>query len=115
MKKLSIYTYLFHSEKYGIFLYNAVTNSFVKISEELEEQLKAVDEWNEAALDGFAPEFKEVLLKHKIVVDAGEPLLNFGTIERLSAAFQQIEHIKDIHYSIITNGYFLTEEKVEFF
>lgn len=188
----SRYNHLFSSLQYGDFIYNSVTNSFVKIEKELFSQLKNVTEWNESSINSFPKEFQEILYKHKIIVPnnfddeyylkkkyaklssafntdvlsltiatttgcnfacpycfekgaepvtmdekieecilayvknapsrflyvtwyGGEPLLNFPTIERLSQSFKALSKFESIRYSIITNGYYLTDEKISFF
>lgn len=192
MKILSKYNYIYESEKYGTFIYNSVTNSFVKIDKKLKDQITQINEWNDQVLNTFSEEFRQVLSSHKIIVDkdedneyyikkkyaklysvfnphvlgltiatttncnfscpycyekgtiaqvmgkevenaiinyvkmspaktlnvtwyGGEPLMNFETIKRLSKAFSQINHLEKIQYSLITNGYFLDEEKALFF
>lgn len=189
--KYSKYNHFLSSPRYGEFIYNAVTNSFVKIAAELRVRIEAVKVWNEEALQAFPEDFRKVLLDHRIIVPddfddeyylkkkyaklsaafnsdvlsltiattmgcnfacpycfekgaepvvmnaeveeklldfvkassaqflnvtwyGGEPLLNFATIERLSKAFKDLDKFKSVRYSIITNGYFLTSEKVAF-
>ena len=48
----SRYNHLFSSLQYGDFIYNSVTNSFVKIEKGLSSQLKNVTEWNESSMSG---------------------------------------------------------------
>lgn len=189
--KYSRYNHLLSSSRYGDFLYNAVTNSFVRIAAELRTQIESVSTWDEETLRSFPDDFQEVLLGHKVIVPdefddeyylkkkyakfssafssetlsltiatttgcnfacpycfekgtetvtmgeeveeklldfvkassarylfvtwyGGEPLLNFDTIERLSPAFKALDKFEAIKYSIITNGYHLTEEKTAF-
>lgn len=188
----SKYNYLFSSSKYGWFIYNSVTNSFVRIEDELKRQIEKVNEWNEVSFSSFSMEFQNILLNHKIIVNnkedseyylkkkyakyssafnpstlnltiatttgcnfacpycfekgaqaitmnesveeklidfvksspatslkvtwyGGEPLMNFDTIKRLSQAFKDLNKFENIGYSIVTNGYYLTEEKYSFF
>ena len=189
--KWSKYSYLFFSPKYGYFIYNSVTNSFVRIQDELKQKIENIKIWDKTSFSSFSIEFQELLLNHKIIVNeeedkeyylkkkyakynsafnsttlsltiatttgcnfacpycfekgaqpvtmnerveeklinfadsssadflkvtwyGGEPLMNFETIKRLSQAFKELNKFKQIDYSIITNGYFLTEDKCSF-
>lgn len=176
--------------KYGSFVFNSVTNSFIQISDELKTQLQAVQNWD-TDLSRLDADVTQMLLEHKIVVpdgfdadvfnqkkylkylssirpgglgltiatttgcnfrcpycyeegvkaehmgpeveDAiikyiesidkplditwygGEPLMNWGTIERLTHRIAAIEPTRKVTYSLITNGYALTPEKCDFF
>lgn len=178
------------SKKYGIFIYNSTTNSFVKINEELYSKIKGINEWS-TEIKLFDQDFAEILEKHNIVVtddfdeevfykkkytkymasfnpsvlsltiattsncnfkcpycyeegivphtmnkcveDAiikylsrinkkinitwygGEPLLNFGTIQRLTQQISNLPNLKNVEYDLVTNGYFLDKEKCLFF
>lgn len=189
--KWSKYSYLFFSPKYGYFIYNSVTNSFVRIQDELKQKIENIKIWDKTSFSSFSTEFQEILLNHKIIVNeeedkeyylkkkyakynsafnsttlsltiatttgcnfacpycfekgaqpvtmneqveeklinfadsssadflkvtwyGGEPLMNFETIKRLSQAFKELNKFKQIDYGIVTNGYFLTEEKYSF-
>ena len=191
MRRMSKYSYIFESGKYGYFIYNAVTNSFVKIGKDLKERIEQVAVWDEEALAQFPKDFQNVLFSHKIIVDeqededyyvkkkyakfcsafnpnvlgltvatttgcnfacpycyekgavaqvmgkevedaivshvesstakmldvtwdGGEPLMNFDTIKRLSEAFSKISHLKKVKYSMISNGFFLDEDKANY-
>ena len=66
--KYSKYNHFLSSPRYGEFIYNAVTNSFVKIAAELRARIEAVKVWNEDALRTFPEDFRKVLLDHRIIV-----------------------------------------------
>lgn len=66
--KWSKFNHLFESEKHGTFVYNATTNSFARLSNSLHDEITGVDDWN-ASLEQFDEETRELLLKHKIVVE----------------------------------------------
>ncbi len=53
--------------------------------------------------------------KLRITWYGGEPLLKFNTIKKLSLQLEQYNFIKNISYSIITNGYLLNKECCDFF
>lgn len=65
--KWSKYNHIARSSKYGIFIFNSVTNSFIKIDAELLEEIKAVKNWS-TGLKKFEDDFVKVLLAHKIIV-----------------------------------------------
>jgi len=69
---MSKYSHIFESGKYGTFIYNSVTNSFVKIGQELKARMERVREWNDVTLACFPEDFCQVLLSHKIIVEEGE-------------------------------------------
>lgn len=189
--QFSRFNYMF-SSSCGSFIYNSVTNSFVKISKQLKDRIESIREWNEDSMGMFSPELQKLLLEHKIIVKdgedndyvllkryaklcsafsqkslgltiatttgcnfacpycfekgteafvmnedvekrvvelvnnsistslfvtwyGGEPLLNFETIKRLTECFSKIERLDHIGYSLITNGYYLTQDKIVFF
>ncbi|MFR3329973.1 MAG: radical SAM protein [Odoribacter splanchnicus] len=66
--KWSKYNYWLESDKYGSFIYNAVTNSFIKVQSDLKAQVHNVLDWKKQFRD-FPEEFQDILLKHKIVVE----------------------------------------------
>lgn len=187
--KWSKYNYMLNSEKYGVFIYNSSSNSFLKINTIIFEKIQTIDDWT-TGLSLFDNEFQEVLLKHKIIVSdnydrdyfdfakyltynsqfttnvlnltiatttncnfkcpycyeagiahvnmnqeveqaiikfigeantvyiswyGGEPLMNFNSIVRLTEEIESKATIKNTSYSIVTNGYYLDEEKCRFF
>jgi hypothetical protein len=61
MRRMSKYSYIFESGKYGYFIYNAVTNSFVKIGKDLKERIEQVAVWDEEALAQFPKDFQNVM------------------------------------------------------
>lgn len=68
--KWSKYNHIARSSKYGIFIFNSVTNSFIKIDSELLEEIEAVKNWS-IGLKKFEDDFVKVLLAHKIIVPEG--------------------------------------------
>ena len=64
--KWSRYNHLLEC-KYGHFIYNAVTNSFLKISPGLFALVKQTENWDRQ-LERLEPEFRQVLLANRIVV-----------------------------------------------
>lgn len=64
--KWSLYNYL-TKNKYGNFIFNSVTNSFVKVSDELMKRLKTVQNWDDE-LNDFDDDFVKMLLEHKIII-----------------------------------------------
>lgn len=65
--KWSKYNHITRSSKHGIFIFNSVTNSFIKIDPELLEEIEAVENWS-AGLKKFEDDFVKVLLAHRIIV-----------------------------------------------
>lgn len=65
--KWSKYNHITRSSKHGIFIFNSVTNSFIKIDPELLEKIEAVENWS-AGLKKFEDDFVKVLLAHRIIV-----------------------------------------------
>lgn len=188
--KWSMYNHISHSDKYGIFIYNSVTNSFIRVDDDLMRKIEDVKDWS-LELKNFDPNFSKILLDHKIVVDdkfdkevfykkkylkylssiachevgltiatttgcnfkcpycyeagvkpinmsqevedaivkyiesisipidiswyGGEPLMNWDTIKRLTAKISEVKSFNEVAYTLITNGYALTQEKCDFF
>ena len=69
--QFSRFNYMF-SSSCGSFIYNSVTNSFVKISKQLKDRIESIREWNEDSMGMFSPELQKLLLEHKIIVKDGE-------------------------------------------
>ena len=63
---MSKYSYIFESGKYGYFIYNAVTNSFVKIGKDLKERIEQVAVWDEEALAQFPKDFQCPVVRNSI-------------------------------------------------
>lgn len=177
--------------KYGIFIFNSTTNSFLKISRSVLEKIEGIKDKNLIAED-LSGEMKKIFITNHILVpddfdekylaklkfihqrsafDArrllltiatttdcnfkcpycyeegitgermdentekaivtyidtikprkldigwygGEPLLNFGSIKRLTDEISKLSYIDDLQYSIVTNGSLLTEDVCHFF
>lgn len=66
--KWSRYNYWLESGKYGSFIYNSVSNSFMKIYPDLKNQILKVSDWSNQFHD-FSEDFQGILLRHKIVVE----------------------------------------------
>ena len=65
--KWSQYNHIMRNTKYGTFIFNSVTNSFLRISEGLLAKIETVQNW-EDGLNDFENDFAKILLEHKIVV-----------------------------------------------
>lgn len=68
MEKWSRYNYVFESPKYGNFIYNARTNSFIKINDTLYHIIKEKD----IDINKLSALVKKTFLKHKILVEEGQ-------------------------------------------
>lgn len=68
--KWSQYNHIMRSAKYGTFIFNSVTNSFLRISEDLLAKIETVQNWEDELKD-FGNDFVKILLEHKIVVTDG--------------------------------------------
>lgn len=64
--KWSKYNHITRSSKHGIFIFNSVTNSFIKIDPELLEEIEAVENWS-AGLKKFEDDFVKVLLRIELL------------------------------------------------
>ena len=62
--KWSMYNHISHSDKYGIFIYNSVTNSFIRVDDDLMRKIEDVKDWS-LELKNFDPNFSKILLDHK--------------------------------------------------
>lgn len=79
---------------------------------ERERPMVTMNEETEAAIVRFVQSNKQIK-RLNVTWYGGEPLINFGSIERLSRAFLALS----IEYAakIVTNGYLLTKEKADLF
>ena len=79
---------------------------------ERERPMVTMNEETEAAIVRFVQSNKQIK-RLNVTWYGGEPLINFGSIERLSRAFLAL----GIEYAakIVTNGYLLTKEKADLF
>lgn len=66
--KWSKFNHLCKSRKYGHFLYNSATNSFVRIDESVCNQLEQIKDWN-SAWPELDEQTRNVLSSHRIIVD----------------------------------------------
>ena len=66
--KWSKYNHITHSGSYGIFIYNSVTNSLIRIDPELMQQIENVRDWS-SEIKNFDQSFSKKLLDNKIIVD----------------------------------------------
>ncbi len=188
----SRFNYLFSSPKYGNFVYNSRTNSFMKVNEELFDILKQI-ECSKGEISDLDEQILNALIKAKVLVNkgednnfilqkkllyytqsfskkrlnlviaptyscnfscpycyehnlpkinatdevgnniitfiksaeesqelaiswyGGEPLINFRFIQDFLKKIKKQDSIHLVDHSLVTNGYLLTREKINFF